>query len=164
MLHRIPQLSSGFPTAALYCSLLTTASSAFQFPSLLLALLSTFHPSCLMYVAIIRIAVICRADDLSSEFALAGIECQCIHGGREQSDREAALNEFRDGSVKILIATDVASRGLDIPDIRLVKPNLYICISVIPQSQYVYWIGVYLSFHFSWVLRPFFRWQNRKTS
>lgn len=58
------------------------------------------------------------ADDLSSDFALRGIECQCIHGGREQIDRETALQEFRDGSVKLLIATDVASRGLDIADIR----------------------------------------------
>ena len=50
---------------------------------------------------------------------MRGIEAQCIHGGREQADREQALEEFRNGDVKILIATDVASRGLDIVDIRL---------------------------------------------
>jgi ATP-dependent RNA helicase DDX43 len=48
---------------------------------------------------------------------MKGIICQCIHGGREQYDREQALADFKSGDVKILIATDVASRGLDIEDI-----------------------------------------------
>ena len=59
-----------------------------------------------------------RADDLSSDFGLRGIECLTLHGGLEQCDREQALRDFRSGSVKILIATDVASRGLDIADIE----------------------------------------------
>lgn len=59
-----------------------------------------------------------RADDLSSDFGLRGIECLTLHGGLEQCDREQALRDFRCGSVKILIATDVASRGLDIADIE----------------------------------------------
>ncbi|KFB52376.1 AGAP004351-PA-like protein [Anopheles sinensis] len=58
-----------------------------------------------------------RADDLSSEFVLAGINCQSIHGNRDQSDREQALVDIKSGHVNILIATDVASRGLDIEDI-----------------------------------------------
>ena len=58
-----------------------------------------------------------RADDVASDFALSGIECQSIHGDREQSDREQALQDLKDGSVRILVATDVASRGLDIVDI-----------------------------------------------
>uniref|UniRef100_A0A182W338 RNA helicase n=1 Tax=Anopheles minimus TaxID=112268 RepID=A0A182W338_9DIPT len=58
-----------------------------------------------------------RADDLSSEFILADIPCQSIHGNREQSDREQALEDIKSGAVNILIATDVASRGLDIEDI-----------------------------------------------
>lgn len=57
------------------------------------------------------------ADDLSSEFILANILCQCIHGDREQSDREQALSDIKAGNVSILIATDVASRGIDIDDI-----------------------------------------------
>lgn len=57
------------------------------------------------------------ADDLSSDFSLNEILCQCIHGDREQEDREAALREFKDSDVRILIATDVASRGLDVKDI-----------------------------------------------
>lgn len=69
-------------------------------------------PLCLLFLASYR------ADDVSSDFALRGIVADCIHGGREQSDRELALEYLRSGEVKILIATDVASRGLDIVDIR----------------------------------------------
>lgn len=61
-----------------------------------------------------------RADDLSSEFSLEGICCQCIHGNRDQSDREQALADIKEGVVKILIATDVASRGIDIQDLSYV--------------------------------------------
>ncbi|XP_063921665.1 probable ATP-dependent RNA helicase DDX43 [Zophobas morio] len=61
-----------------------------------------------------------RADELSSELVLQGIQCQTIHGDREQSDREQALIDIADGTVQILIATDVASRGLDIDDITYV--------------------------------------------
>lgn len=61
-----------------------------------------------------------RVDDLSSEFSLEGIACACIHGDRDQSDREQALVDIKDGVVKILIATDVASRGLDIHDLSYV--------------------------------------------
>ncbi|XP_075222224.1 putative ATP-dependent RNA helicase DDX43 [Lycorma delicatula] len=58
-----------------------------------------------------------RADDLASELILKNISCQSIHGDREQCDREQALEDIKDGTVRILIATDVASRGIDIPDI-----------------------------------------------
>ncbi|KAI8130502.1 putative ATP-dependent RNA helicase DDX43 [Lucilia cuprina] len=58
-----------------------------------------------------------RADDLSSDLTLDGYMCQCIHGSREQSDREQAIADITSGEVRILIATDVASRGLDIEDI-----------------------------------------------
>ncbi|KXJ74300.1 hypothetical protein RP20_CCG013981 [Aedes albopictus] len=58
-----------------------------------------------------------RADDLSSEFVLSGINCTSLHGDREQADREQALEDIKTGEVRVLIATDVASRGLDIEDI-----------------------------------------------
>jgi ATP-dependent RNA helicase DDX43 len=58
-----------------------------------------------------------RADDISSDLSLAGISCQSIHGDREQYDREQALEDLKTGNVHILIATDVASRGLDIEDV-----------------------------------------------
>ncbi|KPP61228.1 hypothetical protein Z043_120700 [Scleropages formosus] len=56
-------------------------------------------------------------DDLSSDLCLQGVPVQSLHGDREQSDREEALQDFRDGHVRILIATDLASRGLDVHDV-----------------------------------------------
>lgn len=60
------------------------------------------------------------ADNLSCDLAMKGIQCQAIHGDREQCDREEALEDFKEGLVKILIATDVASRGIDVRDITCV--------------------------------------------
>lgn len=59
-------------------------------------------------------------DQLSSDLCLKGYIVESIHGGREQSDREMALECLRNGEVNILIATDVASRGIDINDITVV--------------------------------------------
>ncbi|TDG43464.1 hypothetical protein AWZ03_010109 [Drosophila navojoa] len=68
-----------------------------------------------------KIIVFCgrkaRADDLSSDLSLRGYSTQCIHGSREQCDREQAIADIKSGLVRILIATDVASRGLDIEDV-----------------------------------------------
>lgn len=57
----------------------------------------------------------------------------CLHGFMRQKERVAALSSFRSKQVDILIATDVASRGLDIPNVALVLnhqlprfPNEYI--------------------------------------
>lgn len=46
-----------------------------------------------------------------------GIDCIGFHGGMEQPDRERALCMFRNGSIRTLISTDLAARGLDIPDV-----------------------------------------------
>ncbi|XP_050423738.1 probable ATP-dependent RNA helicase DDX43 [Adelges cooleyi] len=59
-------------------------------------------------------------DQLSADLCMKRFNVESIHGGREQSDRETALESMRDGSVSILIATDVASRGIDINDITVV--------------------------------------------
>jgi ATP-dependent RNA helicase DDX5/DBP2 len=46
-----------------------------------------------------------------------------IHGDKSQGERDWALNQFRSGKSPILVATDVAARGLDIKDIRLVPSS-----------------------------------------
>lgn len=59
-------------------------------------------------------------DKLYKNFIAKNIGCRCIHGGKVQSEREASLSDMRNNVVSILIATDVASRGIDIHDITLV--------------------------------------------
>ncbi|TKC44563.1 hypothetical protein EI555_010932, partial [Monodon monoceros] len=57
------------------------------------------------------------ADHLASDLSIRHISVESLHGNREQSDRETALKNFRTGEVRILIATDLASRGLDVHDV-----------------------------------------------
>ncbi len=59
----------------------------------------------------------CVTDDIASDLTLKGVKCQSLHGDREQCDREQALQDLKTGEVHILIATDVAARGLDVADI-----------------------------------------------
>ena len=44
----------------------------------------------------------------------------CIHGDKQQKEREWVLGEFKTGSTAILVATDVAARGLDVDDVKFV--------------------------------------------
>lgn len=46
------------------------------------------------------------------------VYCEVFHGGMEQDDRERALYKFRNGSCPVFVSTDLAARGLDIPEIR----------------------------------------------
>jgi ATP-dependent RNA helicase RhlE len=57
------------------------------------------------------------ADRLYKSLVDAGISAEGIHGGRSQNARQRVLNSFRDGEIRVLIATDVASRGIDIDEI-----------------------------------------------
>lgn len=58
------------------------------------------------------------ADTLTRELRLAGWPALCIHGDKKQEERTWVLNEFKEGKNPIMVATDVASRGLDVKDIR----------------------------------------------
>jgi superfamily II DNA/RNA helicase len=55
-----------------------------------------------------------RVDMVSERLSRRGFAIQGIHGGMVQKQRDAAMNAFRDGSLKLLVATNVAARGLDI--------------------------------------------------
>ena len=54
------------------------------------------------------------ADIVARKLTAAGMKADCIHGDIRQSSREQVLRAFRSGQLQILIATDVAARGLDI--------------------------------------------------
>merc|ERR1711879_845559 len=50
----------------------------------------------------------------------AGISADCIHGDKSQMQRDDTMNKFRNGYTRVLVATDVVARGIDIRDIRVV--------------------------------------------
>ena len=51
---------------------------------------------------------------------MRGVDAQCIHGDIPQSKREAVMQKFRDGKLRVFVATDVASRGIDVDDVDAV--------------------------------------------
>ncbi|KAF4370450.1 hypothetical protein CsatB_013833 [Cannabis sativa] len=57
-------------------------------------------------------------DDIHEYLLLKGVEAVSIHGGKDQEDRENAISSFKAGQKDVLVATDVASKGLDFPDIQ----------------------------------------------
>jgi ATP-dependent RNA helicase DeaD len=65
--------------------------------------------------------IFCRtrrdADELSAALQARGYEADAIHGDMSQAQRERVLKAFRENRVSLLVATDVAARGLDIPDV-----------------------------------------------
>lgn len=60
------------------------------------------------------------ADDIAYQLKDDGVHAQAIHGDLRQRQREAAIKRFREGQIRVLIATDVAARGIDIPHIQYV--------------------------------------------
>ncbi|MEC8251764.1 MAG: DEAD/DEAH box helicase [Planctomycetota bacterium] len=77
------------------------------------------------------------ADRVAKHLVRARIPAHAIHGNKSQGARERALGEFRDGKAIVLVATDIAARGIDVPEISHVVnfdlPN-------VPES-YVHRIG-----------------------
>ena len=60
------------------------------------------------------------ADRVVQQLNAVSLSAAAIHGNKSQGQRERALAAFRDGSCPVLIATDIAARGIDIPDVGLV--------------------------------------------
>eukprot|EP00923_Selenidium_pygospionis_P036320 GHVN01063729.1.p1 GENE.GHVN01063729.1~~GHVN01063729.1.p1 ORF type:complete len:304 (-),score=31.27 GHVN01063729.1:272-1183(-) len=60
------------------------------------------------------------ADTLTRDLRIDGWPALCIHGDKKQEERQWVLNEFKGSRSPIMVATDVASRGLDVKDVRYV--------------------------------------------
>jgi len=77
------------------------------------------------------------ADKIVRMLAAAGISSNAIHGNKSQGQREKAIREFKSGEVAVLIATDIAARGIDIPGVSHV---INYDLPEVPE-QYVHRIG-----------------------
>ena len=62
------------------------------------------------------------ADEVAAAVAQSQ-PCEALHGDIPQAQREKTLARFREGKFNVLVATDVAARGLDIPNVELVVHN-----------------------------------------
>ncbi len=60
------------------------------------------------------------ADNISRTLKKAGIESAAIHGDKSQGQRQRALADFKAGKVKVMVATDIAARGIDIKELGMV--------------------------------------------
>ena len=60
------------------------------------------------------------ANKIVKKLDQAGIRSAAIHGNKSQTARQKALGSFKDGSLKVLVATDIAARGIDVEDLSLV--------------------------------------------
>ena len=71
-----------------------------------------------------RVMIFCNTKHmcqrLSDEMQRAGLDCECLHGDIKQSLREKVMQRYRSGKLAVLIATDVASRGIDVYDVDCV--------------------------------------------
>jgi len=60
------------------------------------------------------------ADKIVKNLIKVGIKAAAIHGNKAQNARQRALNAFKDGALSVLVATDIAARGIDVDDLSLV--------------------------------------------
>jgi len=60
------------------------------------------------------------ADRITRNLKKKNISCAAIHGDKSQNQRQKALNDFKSGSIRVLVATDIAARGIDIDKLKYV--------------------------------------------
>ena len=60
------------------------------------------------------------ANKIVKNLSKKNINCAAIHGDRNQNQRQKALKDFKDGNIRVLVATDIAARGIDINKLRYV--------------------------------------------
>ena len=74
-----------------------------------------FRPPIIVFVNIKR-----NCDAIARDIKHMGFSSVTLHGSKTQEQREAALLSVRDGNTQVLVATDLAGRGIDVPDVSLV--------------------------------------------
>jgi ATP-dependent RNA helicase DDX23/PRP28 len=74
-----------------------------------------FQPPIIVFVNIKR-----NCDAIARDIQRMGFSAVTLHGSKTQEQREAALNSLRNGQTQVLVATDLAGRGIDVPDVSLV--------------------------------------------
>ncbi|MCP5364670.1 MAG: DEAD/DEAH box helicase [Hyphomicrobiales bacterium] len=79
-----------------------------------LALLGTLMHDPAMSRVIVFTRTKHRANKVAQQLARSGISAAAIHGNKSQSARQAALDQFRTGRTRVLVATDIAARGIDV--------------------------------------------------
>lgn len=78
-----------------------------------------------------------RVEQVARRLTQSGQPAGCMHGGRTHGERKMALESFRTGQIRILVATDVAARGIDVSDIETVINYDYPAT----QEDYLHRIG-----------------------
>jgi ATP-dependent RNA helicase RhlE len=77
------------------------------------------------------------ANMITNDLVKAGIEAQAIHGNKSQNARQLALNNFKEGKIRALVATDIAARGIDVDELSHV---INFDLPEVPET-YVHRIG-----------------------
>lgn len=134
---RVAQLISGFTTDAITVSVSTGETSenvqqdivAYQTQSDKMLQLHDLLASEAVSKVLVFDETQRSVERLAGELKDRGFRADAIHGGKSQGQRQRALNKFKNSEVKILVATDVAARGIDVADISHVinysEPQAY---------------------------------------
>ena len=95
----------------------------------LVSVIAEYKPDSAIIFCNLKLTVIALTEDLLE----SGVSAACLHGDLEQSERDRVMAKFRNRSIRVLVATDVAARGIDIENLDLVvnfdlpaKPDIYV--------------------------------------
>jgi len=95
------------------------------------------YKSLVIAQSIIFVNSIKKCNQLEEMFKERDFTIKSIHGGMDQCDRDIIMREFRDGTIRILLSTDLTARGIDVPSISLVINHDL----PVDKSQYIHRVG-----------------------
>lgn len=73
-----------------------------------------------IYICILYFSLLFQVDQLTQEMSNHNFTVSAMHGDMEQRDREVIMKQFRSGSSRVLITTDLLARGIDVQQVSLV--------------------------------------------